>query len=157
MRGRLYGSVRDARKTRREREAPVFRGGWKNICIHPRPSLPLYRPRDSSISAPASPYSEVSPAEATFVPSLCFFLPAFNPLSLFLSFLSLLLYLYLCASFLILLFLLLSVSLFPFLFPRGRSSSHSFLLVGAMCIRKYESFVALSTTAFLELSTIVHE
>lgn len=38
-RGRLYGSKGDARKTRWEKRAPVFRGGWKNICIHPRPSL----------------------------------------------------------------------------------------------------------------------
>lgn len=39
-RGRLHGPMRDARKTRWERRAPVFRGGWKNICIHPRPSSP---------------------------------------------------------------------------------------------------------------------
>jgi len=145
---------------KRETGVPVFRGDWKNICIHPPTSLPLYRPRDSSISAPTSPYSEVLPVEATFVPSLCFFLPAFNPLSLSLSFPSLLLYLCSRASFLILFFLLLSVSLslFPFLLSRGQfSSSRSFLLVGAMCIRKYESFVALSTTAFLELSAIVRE
>lgn len=42
----------DARKRRRERGAPVFCGGWKNICIHPRPSsryigraIPRYRLR----------------------------------------------------------------------------------------------------------------
>lgn len=42
----------DARKTRREKGAPVFCGGWKNICIHPRPSsryigraIPRYRLR----------------------------------------------------------------------------------------------------------------
>lgn len=40
-RGRLYGPMGDARKTRWERRAPVFRGGWKNICIHPRPFLSL--------------------------------------------------------------------------------------------------------------------
>jgi len=53
----------------------------------------------------------------------------------------------------------LCLSLFPFLLSRGGqfSSSRSFLLAGAMCIRKYESFVALSTTAFLELSAIVRE
>lgn len=76
---RLYGPVRDARKTRRERRGPVFRGGWKNICIHPRPpSLsplsPISAARFLDIGSAASPYSEVSPAEATFVPSLCFFL-----------------------------------------------------------------------------------
>lgn len=66
--------------------ASVFRGGWKNICIYlllppsgPRRPNPLYRRRDSSISAPASPYSEVSPAEATFAPSLCFFHPRYSP------------------------------------------------------------------------------
>lgn len=116
----------DGRRAKNEMgEAPVFRGGWKNICIHPRPSSPpphSYRPRDSSISAPASPYSKVSPAEATFAPSLCFFLSAFNPLSPSppLSFISARTSVFLSSS------SCFSLLLFSFLLPRGRFSSSLF-------------------------------
>lgn len=146
---------RDARKTRREKGDPGFLWGLEKYLHTPPTSLPLYRPRDSSISVPASPYSEVLPAEATFDRA------SFSSLHS-IPFPSFSLLLYLCSrawvslsssfSFSLSLFLLV------FLLPRRRFlSSRSFLLVDAMCIRKYESFVALSTTAFLELSAIVHE
>lgn len=89
--GRLYRPVRDARKTRREKRGPVFRGGWKNICIHPRlppplyigRAIPRYRLRGVSIFR-----SFASRSDFRTEPLL--FLPAFNPLSLSLSFPSLL-------------------------------------------------------------------
>lgn len=49
------------------RGSPGFPWGLEKYLHTPSTFLPLYRPRDSSISASASPYSEVSPAEATFV------------------------------------------------------------------------------------------
>lgn len=148
----------ETRKTRREREAPVFRGGWKNICIHPRPSLPSpISARFLDIGSGVSIFRSFAsrsdfrtepllfpPCIQSPIPFPLFPLPC--PLSLLVRQFP---YPPLPPS--------LSLSFFPLLLPRGRSSSRSFLLVGAMCIRKYESFVALSTTAFLELSAIVRE
>lgn len=66
----------------RERGAPVFRGGWKNICIHPRPSspyigraIPRYRLRRLHIPKFRQPKRLSYRASA-------FSSPAFNPLSL---------------------------------------------------------------------------
>lgn len=148
------------RKARRV-QGPRFSVLEKYLHI-PRPfspsSFPLYRPRDSSISAPASPYSEVSPAEATFTASaLSCIHPRLTLVAIpFLSFL-----LCLSVGFLILLSLSSLTSSYAMIFLLSRSFSLSFPLsflpFGAMCIRKYESFAALSTTAFLELSAIVRE
>lgn len=69
----------------RERGAPVFRGGWKNICIHPRPSspyigraIPRYRLRRLHIPKFRQP-KRLSYRVSAFSS------PAFNPLSLSLS------------------------------------------------------------------------
>lgn len=111
----------------------VFRGGWKNICIYPRSSpvplfSPLYRPHDSPISAPASPYSEVSPAEATFASSLVFplaFTPVFIPYPLLFPFL---------VSF-ISRSRVFSFSLFPSLIPQRSSfSPRPFALFLPLCL-----------------------